>query len=47
MEVFYDLLESFFEAFAERWPQIKQKHLEGDWAGDVESNSDEPLVPEL
>lgn len=28
MEVFYDLMESFFEDFAERWQEVKQERLE-------------------
>jgi DNA-binding transcriptional regulator GbsR (MarR family) len=47
MEVFYDLMGTFFEAFAERWPKVKHEKLQGDWTGEVESNSNDPLVPEL
>lgn len=38
MEVFYDLLDSFFEDFAERWQEVKQERLE------QETRSEEPVV---
>jgi DNA-binding transcriptional regulator GbsR (MarR family) len=37
MEVFYDLMEDFFEDFAQRWWEVKQERLESEQAGSGES----------
>ncbi len=39
MKAFYDLMESFFEDFAERWQEVKQERLENG-----EHSSGEPVT---
>lgn len=39
MQVFYDLMESFFEDFAERWREVKQERLETGENGTPEAAS--------
>lgn len=43
MQVFYDLLESFFEDFAERWWEVKQERLETDENGTPEAATSHKL----
>jgi hypothetical protein len=39
MRVFYDLMESFFEDFANRWREVKQERLETGENGTPEAAS--------